>query len=306
MKKNHTNALLVLWMITSLFACQHKTKPVSEKKAPIQVFAEPVQAQNIVKHLTFNGVTTYHKKETIRSQATGYISWVNYTIGDTIRTGQTFALLRTKEQDALAEAVKIDSSLKQFITPLRIKSNATGIITQRNVSKNDYIAEGDVLAEVVAPNSLVIEVYVPYGFQNVIHLGTPCEIILQNGTSYPAKITGKLPTVNTAAQSQIFLIALPKTALPEQLNVQVKTVFKKANGVKTVPKTALQTDELLSEFWVMKVVNDSMAIKQKVTPLLENDTLVQIQSDAVKINDLVITDGAYQMQDSTRVSIKKP
>tara|TARA_R110002049_G_scaffold290785_1_gene474387 strand:- start:3105 stop:3338 length:234 start_codon:yes stop_codon:yes gene_type:complete len=73
----------------------------------------------------------------------------------------------------------------------------------------------------------------------------------------------------------------------------------------SIPKTALQTNELLTEFWVMKVTNDSLALKQSVVPLLKNDFLVQVKSEGLKVNDLVITQGAYQMQDSTIVSAKK-
>ena len=85
----------------------------------------------------------------------------------------------------------------------------------------------------------------------------------------------------------------------------MKTIYKEDKSAITIPKTALQTNELLTDFWVMKVINDSLAIKQNVMPLLHNDSLVQIQSDKLKINDLVITEGAYQMQDSTIVSIIK-
>ncbi len=55
----------------------------------------------------------------------------------------------------------------------------------------------------------------------------------------------------------------------------------------------------------MKVTNDSLALKQKVVPLLKNDSIVQVKSESLKVNDLVITEGAYQMQDSTIVSFKK-
>ena len=48
-----------------------------------------------------------------------------------------------------------------------------------------------------------------------------------------------------------------------------------------------------------------MALKQKVMPLLRNDSIIQVKSENLKVNDLVITKGGYQMQDSTIVSFKK-
>ena len=111
--------------------------------------------------------------------------------------------------------------------------------------------------------------------------------------------------IDPVAQSQNFLIVLPDEDLPENLNVRVRTIYKEKKNALSIPHEALQTNELLTDFWVMKVVNDTLAIKQKVTPLLRNDSLVQIQSANLLLNDIVVTEGSYQMQDSTRVSIQK-
>ncbi|WP_445733644.1 efflux RND transporter periplasmic adaptor subunit [Mariniflexile sp.] len=305
MKKTYFKYIVALSIIINFYACKKKAEIVSEKKALINVTAVAVQQNDIKEYLMFNGVTQYQKKENIRSNVTGYISRMKFKIGDDIRIGQSFASVRTKEQDALKEAVKIDSSLSKFVSPITVRSNATGVLTVLNITSNDYVAEGDILATVVQPKSLVIRVNVPYEYEDAIQIGSSCEIILQNGEVLTAKVTGTLPTIDPVAQSQVFLIALPNANLPENLNVQVRTIYKEDATAMTIPKTALQTNELLSEFWVMKVVNDSLALKQKVLPLLKNDSLVQVKSEGLKVNDLVITEGAYQMQDSTIVSTKK-
>jgi multidrug efflux pump subunit AcrA (membrane-fusion protein) len=307
MKKKHTIYIIALALsINFIFkACNKNQEIISDKKAPINVLVAEVKQHHIKEYLTFNGVTQYLQKETIRANVTGYISWMKYKIGDPIRMGQTFASVRTKEQDALKEAVKIDSSLKKFINPILINSNATGILTLLNITKNDYVAEGDILATVVQPKSLVIQLNVPFEYENDVQIGSLCEIILQNGETITSKITGILPTIDAVAQSQLFLIALPNANLPENLNVQVRTIYKEDATALTIPKSALQTNELLTAFWVLKVVNDSLAIKQKVHPLLKNDSLIQVKSTGLKVHDLVITQGGYQLQDSTIVSTKK-
>ncbi len=155
----------ILLLLLSVFACKKTVEPKPTEKAPITVSVVKVQQNDIKEYLTFNGVTLYQKKENIRANVTGYISYMPFKIGDKIRLGQTFASVRTKEQDALKEAVKIDSSLAKFIGPLQITSNATGIISVLNVTKNDYVAEGDILATIVRPNSLVVQVNVPYEYR---------------------------------------------------------------------------------------------------------------------------------------------
>ncbi|CAN0445432.1 unnamed protein product [Scytosiphon promiscuus] len=230
---------------------------------------------------------------------------MKYKIGNPIRAGQTFATVRTKEQDALKEAVKIDSSLSKFVLPQSIQSNATGVITVLNVTTNDYLAEGDILATVVQPKSLVVQVNVPYEYEDYVSIGSSCEIVLQNEKSISAKITGTLPTIDPVAQSQSFLIALPNEDLPENLNVQVRMIYREDVKAMAVPKAAMQTNELLTAYWVLKLTNDSLAIKYPVTPLLRNDSLVQIQSKGLQYGDKVVTAGGYQMQDSTIVSVQK-
>jgi len=306
MELQYSKIIFALLAVSMVFACKNKPDATSNKKAPISVQVAEVQQHDIKEYLTFNGITLYQQKESIRSNVTGYISWMNYKVGDPIRTGQTFATVRTKEQDALREAVKIDSSLSKFVKPIRVASNATGVITVLNVTDNDYLAEGDILATVVRPKSLVVQVNVPYEYEDYVSIGSSCEIVLQNGESISAKITGTLPTIDPVAQSQSFLISLPNQNLPENLNVQVRMVYREDAKAMTVPKAAVQTNELLTAYWVLKLTQDSMAIKHPVTPKLKNDSLVQIESSGLQLGDKVVTEGGYQMQDSTIVSVQKP
>lgn len=293
-------------ILISLLACKNQSSTEEVvKKTPITVKAVQVKEQDLKEFLTFNGVTQYLKKENIRSNVTGYVSWMHFKIGDAVKRGQTFVKVRTKEQDVLNEAIKIDSSLAKFSSPLSINCNSSGIISVLNIQENDYVAEGDVLATISQPSSLVIQVNVPYEYEDYITIGTLCDIQLQNDETITAKITGSLPVIDPIAQSQTFLIALPNQDLPENLNVIVKTIYREAPNSISVPHAALQTNELMTDFWVMKVVNDTLAIKEAVTPLLRTDSLVQIKSDNVNLNDWIVTEGSYQMQDSTLVSIQK-
>ena len=297
--------IVTVLTLFSAASCKNHNTASTEKIMPIHVKAVAVTKKDIREYLTFNGVTLYQKKEDIRSGITGYISALRFNVGDHIRAGQTFAYIRTKEQDALREAIKIDSSLAKFSSPLRINSSGTGILAVLNVQVNDYIAEGDVLATVVQPKSLVVSVNVPYEYEDYIDIGTLCQIVQPNEAVIEARISGKLPIIDITAQSQTFLIALPGEELPENLNVQVHTVYREADSALSIPHEALQTNELMTEYWVMKVGADSLAMKQKVVPLLRNDTLIQISSDHVTENDLVVTEGSYEMQDSTLVSIDR-
>lgn len=291
--------------LSCLISCKKDTARQNEAKASVEVTTTLIKEADVQEYLTFNGVAIYQRNENIRSNVTGYISRMNFKIGDKIGRGQSFATVRTKEQDALKAAVKIDSSLRKFINPIGIKSNAAGIISVLNITDNDYVAEGDILATIVQPTSLVVQVNVPFEYKDIVQIGSDCEILLQNGDRILAKISGSLPSIDPIAQSQIYLIALPQQTLPENLNLQVRIIRKEAKNALTIPKNALQTNELLTEYWIFKILKDSIAVKQNVTPLLENDSIIQISGTGLKRNDRIVLEGGYQMQDSTIVSIRR-
>ena len=297
----------VLGVLTLLMASCKGTNnnAPAPKKAAIEIKTAMVEVRSIREYQDFNGVTQYQKKERLRADITGYISSLPFERGDRVQRGATFATVRTKEQNALAEAVKIDSSLAQFAKPLPIITNATGIITQLNVVKGDYVAEGDILAVIAQPKTLVVRVNVPFSDKNGVEVGTPCQVMVPNQKAdvINTEITSRLPMIDSVNQTQTFLIALPDQQLPERLNVQVRTVLRQDSTALSIPHDALQTNELMTDFWVMKVFNDTLAVKEEVLPLLQNDSVVQINSTKVKRGDRVVTEGSYQMQDSTRVKI---
>ena len=301
-----TPKLFIIFLFVSLLGatgCNTNVPAPDEQRAAIDVGTTPVKREDIQEYFTFNGITAYQQKEDIRATVTGYITQMRYKIGDEIGDGQVFASVRTKEQDALRDAVKIDSSLAKFIGSISVKSNATGIVKTLNVTKNDYIAEGDILASIVQPQSLVVQVNVPFEYINTVKIGSNCEVIIPDGSKLNGIISDKLPTIDSQSQAQTYLIKLPDANLPEGLNVQIKTIHKEIKQELTIPKSALQTNELLTDFWVLKVVHDTLALKTPVTPTLQNDSVTGITSKFLKSEDQVITRGAYQMQDSTRVKI---
>ena len=93
--------------------------------------------------------------------------------------------------------------------------------------------------------------------------------------------------------------------LPENLNLIVQFINEKHTGSLLVVKGAVMSNEIQSEFWVMKISGGNLAVKVPVIRGIENDTIVEVSSPVLKINDLLISDGAYGLADSTIVKIEK-
>jgi len=64
-------------------------------------------------------------------------------------------------------------------------------------------------------------------------------------------------------------------------------------------------NETQTEFWIMKIANKNLAIKIPVLKGIENDSIVEIISSVINKNDIVISEGAYSLSDSTIVKIVK-
>jgi len=65
------------------------------------------------------------------------------------------------------------------------------------------------------------------------------------------------------------------------------------------------TNETQSKFWVMKVVNNKLAVKVPFTKGIENDNMVEALSSGLTDADRVITEGAYGLNDSTVIKVVK-
>lgn len=300
------NFMATLYLSLVAFGCHHEEKSANETTAVrSEVSVVHPQQQTITEYLQFNGVTQFQKKNNIRSTNTGYITSLLFKTGDRIQQGTVFCTINTKEQQALKNISSGDSSLSKFQKPLSVISNATGVITAINVLQGDYISEGDVLATASEPTSLIVVVNVPYENHQFAKEGSPCELVLSDGKIITTSISGMMPSVETASQSQAFFIRLPEQSLPENLNVILRIPYKKSVNTLCITTSAVQTDELQKDFWLMKVVHDSLAVKVPVQTGLRNDSLTEIVSKNISISDNIISKGAYGLSDSTIVILKK-
>jgi len=113
-----------------------------------------------------------------------------------------------------------------------------------------------------------------------------------------------LPTVDEANQTQQILIK-PHTnkQLPENLNLAVEILKSRHSKSCLIPRNALMTNETQTEFWVMKVVDNKLAVKIPVSKGIENDEMIEVLSSGLMNTDVVITEGAYGLNDSSKVKV---
>ncbi len=254
--------------------------------------------------IQLNGNTQFQKKLIVRSVITGYITTLPWKVGERISAGTLFCRIRTKEQQALKGFDSKETSLEQFQTPLDVHSNVSGIITAVNFSKGDFVNEGDIIATVTDPSSMVLVIDVPLEYRNYVGTGKNCLIKFPDGKVLRSVIQEVLPFVDSVSQTQQCIIRFPQNrSIPENMNLVVHIPVSQKQNSLALPLAAIQTNETEDQFWVMKLVNDSMAIKVPITVGIQNDSLREILS-GVNINDKIIMNGAFGLEDSSLVKVQ--
>jgi len=287
--------------ILSLFlhSCTKKEAKEVEQIPVVTVKVSPVTFGKIDNKLTFNGKTIYLKKNLVVSPLSGYIRKMYVKFGDTVKKGEILFEIQTKENKAL------ESSDTGNIGIIHVVSPSKGVISTLNLTASGaYILEGSSLCTVSESNEVMVQLNLPFEFNSLVKTGTVCTLVLGEDTKFEGTVYQILPTVDEANQTQQILIKPhTKKQLPENLNLAVEILKARHTNSCLIPRNAIMTNETQTEFWVMKVVGGKLAVKVPVSKGIENDNLVETLASGLKNTDLVITEGAYGLNDSTVVKV---
>jgi hypothetical protein len=223
--------------------------------------------------------------------------------GDKVNKGQVLFKLRTKESTALKNDSLNPYSFSGLIT---LKANLDGIILSLDHSRGDYMQEGDQLATIAVPSSFVFILDVPYESVSLIRLSSSCEIALPDGQVLTGKIYSRLPSMTPGSQTQRYIIHPVETQnMPENLIAKIRIVKRVIPKATLLNKSCILTDEVMQNFWVMKMVNDSIAVKVPVITGLSSGNDIEIKSPAFSPSDLFLSSGNYGLGDTVTVIVSK-
>jgi multidrug efflux pump subunit AcrA (membrane-fusion protein) len=244
-------------------------------------------------------------KNIIRSATTGTIEDISVTPGDFINRDQLLFTVKTREAMAVQNTQSGDSSLN-FKGIIKIFSPREGIISSISHQNGDFVQEGDELAVIAEQNSLVFILEVPFEFKSLIEKRNTCSLRLPDNSVITGLIKGKLPEMNVQAQTISYLVKPVTTSrLPQNLIAMASIVKNNKENAEVLPKPAVLGNEALTEFWVMKLVNDSIAVKVIVKKGIETNTEVEITDPVFNPSDRVILTGNYGLPDTASIIIVK-
>jgi len=190
---------------------------------------------------------------------------------------------------------------------VNVKSAAAGLVSSIEHPKGDYVTDGDQLCEVDVTESFAFILEVPFELAYSIKLQSSCEVVLPDGRSYKGIIKSSFPSMSVNSQTQRFIVRLTSPVnLPENLTAKIKIIKESVKAAVSLPRSSILTDETMEHFWVMKLINDSVAVKVPViTGITEND-YVQITTPEFNSSDSFLTTGNYGVSDTVYVNVLKP
>lgn len=289
-----------------LVSCKHSQEAKEETpivKTPVTVI--PLTYKSVSSTVSLPAVATFFNKNIIRATTAGTIDKILITPGEIISKNQLLFSIRTKEASALANTVQTDTSLS-FKGLINISSHSEGVINTIAYQKGDFVQEGDELATVSDQNSLVFILDLPFELEKYIERNKNCNIILPDKREIRGTITGKLPEMDVLSQTVKYIIKpASNEKLPANLIASINLVKSNTEKALVLPKQAVLGNETQTDFWVMKLLNDSTAIKIPVTKGFENNEEVEITSPEFLSSDRVLITGNYGLADTARVTIIK-
>lgn len=293
--------------ITGLMACQQKETVPSEGTVtvtPVQVTY--VSSDTVSDEVELTAVSSYLQKSYVKANINGYVQSSNAVVGQQVARQTVLFTLITKEAKAIGNEVNhLDPAFK-FSGISKIRSDQSGFIATVSHQTGDYVQDGEAMAVISNQESLVFLLDLPYELRTVATQNQGIELTLPDGEKLKGKITGSMPAVDSSAQTQRFIIRVnPSHSIPEGLIAKVKVSRKIIPHAQTLPKSALLSNETEDEFWVMKMINDSTAVKVPVKPGIEKNQSVEIISPVFSEKDRIITVGNYGIADTAKVKIQK-
>ncbi len=284
---------------------QENTEQTITPKTPVEITT--VQYGSVEDELLLFGTTVYLKRNMVTSPIPAFITNVKIKLGDKVNKGDVLYELESKERRALGSNVgKLDTSLTNFGI-IKVKASGTGIISTLDKQQpGDYVLEGGQLCTIAESSDLAFQVNVPYEFTPFAKPGKNCMIILPDNTTHKGTFFTALTAMNALAQTQTILTKTNENLfLPENMIVKISINKGTAEKKQVLPKTSVLTDEMMKEYWIMRLINDSTAVKVSVKIGNKNNQRIEILSPQLSDNDRILTNGNYGLPDTALVRIVK-
>lgn len=304
------NGLLLFAGFLLLFtACKQKEAPAAEEEEVVThtpVTVTSMSYDPIEEFIELNATSTFLQKSYVKSNINGYVKQVTIKLGDFVNAGKTLFVLKTKEAEAIGNSVNRLNSDFKFSGVNAIPANERGYIAELNHQAGDYVQDGEQLAVISNSKSFMFVMNVPYEDKPYVSTGKEVQIILPDGERLLGTVQATMPLMDSVSQTQAVSVKVNSSqSIPQNLVAKVRIVKVSKAVAASLPKKAVLSDETLSEFWVMKMIDDSTAVKVAVKTGIEIEDKIEIVSPEFSPKYKILLSGNYGLPDTALVIIQK-
>jgi len=293
--------ILIAFMALVISSCQEQVAERADAVPKVQVKVTQVVQGSIPEYMVLSGKTIYLNKSRIVAPIGGYLTSVNVQAGDRVKKGDLLFEMQSPEAYLMQ---KKDGDAKNY-GYRKIFAPTTGIITSLNVVHQEvFIDKGGEMCKIIDSKDLKIQAELPYEYRALAKLGMSCQVVLPDSSVFDGVFTKILPEINEASQTVKILANISNaTFLPENMLLKVMVEKGEKHQTQILPRECLLTDALMTQFWVMKLKNDTTAIRVDVKPGNQSHRLVEILSPIFNEHDRILSQGAYGLGNTALVEV---
>ncbi|MDN5287504.1 MAG: HlyD family efflux transporter periplasmic adaptor subunit [Mucilaginibacter sp.] len=302
---------IVTCLLLLLLSCKSKDQPADGGDAAVPsqtpVTVTTVSDSTLVDYIDLSATSVFLQKNFVKANANGYVQKVNTLPGHYVSKGETIFVIKTKEAQSIGNSINVLDTTFKFSGVNRIKAPGNGYITQLNHQQGDYVQDGEQLAIISDRSSFAFVMQLPYEMRRYVQNNQDVQLLLPGGEKLNGNVTSVMPSVDTLSQTQGMVIRVNSANLiPENLVAKARIIKSARISVASLPKSAILTNETQTEFWVMKLINPTTAVKVPITKGVESGDRVEILSPKFSAKDQIVVSGNYGLADTAKVKIVQP
>ncbi|WP_183557272.1 efflux RND transporter periplasmic adaptor subunit [Mucilaginibacter sp. SP1R1] len=291
-----------------LFSCKSKTQPAGDEEAAVAsqtpVTVTTVNDSSMIDYVDLSATSVFLQKNFVKANANGYVQKVNTQLGHYVSKGETIFTIKTKEAQSIGNSINVLDTTFKFSGVNRIKAAGNGYITQLSHQQGDYVQDGEQLAVISDRSSFAFIMQLPYEMRRYVQNNQDVQLLLPGGEKLNGKVASVMPSVDTLSQTQGMVIKVNSNSLiPENLVAKARIIKSSRPNTASLPKSAILTNETQTQFWVMKLINPTTAIKTPITKGIESGDRVEILSPKFSAKDQIVVSGNYGLADTAKVKI---
>lgn len=302
--KSYLIPIILIFLIGA--GCRHAGVAESAVSPRALVKVVNFRSGELLEDLSFQAQSFYMIRNNINSPVNSYIRKVYINPGDIVSEGQVLFEMMTKEREAVEKSgVLSDPSLKEYGI-ISIMAASRGIVGSVTGQAGDYIPEGQTLCTISALNSLVFRLQIPFEYNNYVKPGQKCRIETSDGKSYEGLIDKELDQMSLAGQThQRIIKPLTNEFIPGNLLANIIITVRRVQSNQILPAECLLSDEMMQHFWIMKLINDSVAVRVNVKTGLKTRNEVEVTEPLFSSSDRILSFGHYGLGDTAMIRIEK-